>query len=198
MVKVAVTANTTPREVIVRTAAELFGRLSYPATSMRDIASEVGILAGSLYAHIDGKETMLLEIIEQGIGEFLDAVTGAYQSEDSAEVRIRAMILGHVRVVEKDPQKTQIVFHQWRYLGEENQQRVREHRRRYEDLFRKVISEGVEDGTFAADLDQKVVVLSLLGSLNWTPEWLATRGRTSVETISARLADVTLRGVLSR
>jgi TetR/AcrR family transcriptional regulator, cholesterol catabolism regulator len=198
VVKVTTTTDGTPRDTIVRVATDLFGARSYPATSMRDIASEVGILAGSLYAHIDGKETLLLEIIERGIGEFLDEVTPAYQQKATAEERIRAMILAHVRVVDRAPQKTQIVFHQWRYLGEDNQKRVREQRRTYEDLFRDVLAEGVADGSFSDDLDLRVAVLSILGALNWTPEWLSTNSKNTVENISSRLADAMLKGVLSR
>jgi AcrR family transcriptional regulator len=198
VVKVPTTPDGKPRETILRVAQDLFGKRSYPATSMRDIAGEVGILAGSLYAHIDGKETLLLEIIEHGIGEFFEEVTAAYESTQDAEGRIRAMILAHVRVVERAPQKTQIVFHQWRYLGDDNQKRVKDQRRRYEDLFRDVLAEGVEDGSFSPDLDLRVAVLSILGALNWTPEWLSTSSKNTVESISSRLADAMLKGVLSR
>ena len=108
------------------------------------------------------------------------------------------MILAHVKVVAKHPQRTQIVFHQWRYLGEENQRRVRERRGDYESLFTLVLEEGVAEGSFAADIDVKVTVLSILGSLNWTPEWLSSDGPTSVEELSVRLSDAMMKGVLGR
>lgn len=198
MTKIAAAADLTPREAIVRVATELFGRKSYPATSVRDIAGEVGVLAGSLYAHIAGKEELLLEIIERGIEEFYGEVTRAYKSEEFADAKLRAMILAHVKVVAKQPQRTQIVFHQWRYLGEENQRRVRERRGDYESLFTLVLEEGVAEGSFAADIDVKVTVLSILGSLNWTPEWLSSDGPTSVEELSVRLSDAMMKGVLGR
>ena len=52
-----------PRESaakIYEVATRLFGDQSYPATSMRDISQAVGILPGSLYSHISGKEALLL------------------------------------------------------------------------------------------------------------------------------------------
>lgn len=198
MAKTATASDSTPRETIVRVATELFGRNSYPGTSMRDIANEVGILAGSLYAHISGKETLLLEIIETGIEEFLEKVEEAYALDRTADEKLRAMVLAHVTIVAKQPQRTQIVFHQWRYLGEENQRRVRERRDAYEKLFTAVLEEGVADGSFAADIDVKVTVLSILGALNWTPEWLSADGPTSVEELSVRLSDAMIKGVLGR
>lgn len=198
MARTATASDNTPRDTIVRVATELFGRNSYPGTSMRDIASEVGILAGSLYAHISGKETLLLEIIETGIDEFLAEVKRAFDAEGTADEKLRAMILAHVKVVAKQPQRTQIVFHQWRYLSDENQQRVRERRGAYESLFALVLESGVADGSFAADIDVKVTVLSILGSLNWTPEWLSADGPTPVEELSVRLSDAMMKGVLGR
>ena len=40
-------------------AAELFYRHGYQATSIRQIAAEIGVLSGSLYAHIESKERLL-------------------------------------------------------------------------------------------------------------------------------------------
>lgn len=192
------TAQGTPRETILQAALALFGRQSFPATSMRDIASEVGILAGSLYTHIDGKESLLLEILEQGIGEFLEAVGDAAARPGTAVERLHAMMCAHVEVVSRDPQKSQIVFHQWRYLGEENRRRVRDRRSQYENLFRDVIDAGITDGSFHAHTDVHVAVLSILGSLNWTAEWISADGPTPVEELSSRLADTMLNGIVMR
>src|SRR5699024_10045564 len=112
--------------------------------------------------------------IERGIEEFYGQVKSAFDSNGSADEKLRAMILAHVKVVAKHPQRTLIVFHQWRYLSEENQRRVRQRRREYESLFTLVLEEGVADGSFSSEIDVRVTVLSILGSLNWTPEWLSS------------------------
>lgn len=187
-----------PREAILRVATQLFGQQSYPATTMRDIASEVGILAGSLYAHIEGKESMLVEIIDSGINEFLEQVGAAAESEGSPADQLRAMICAHVAVVAANPQRTLIVFHQWRYLSEPNQAKIRKRRRQYENLFTNAIKRGVAAHNFSADLDQRVTVLTILGALNWTPEWLSPHGSAPIDELASRLADTLLSGVLAR
>ncbi|MET8181538.1 TetR/AcrR family transcriptional regulator [Streptomyces sp. NPDC005336] len=187
-----------PREVILRVATSLFGERGFPATSMRDIAGEVGILAGSLYAHIDGKETLLLEIIEQGIAEYIDEATRALAGNDDSEARLRALIRAHLDVVVRGPRTTKIVFHQWRYLGEQNRAHVRRRRHEYEDIFIQVVQAGVDDGSFAADLDVRTAVRSVLGSLNWTPEWLRTDGADPIDVVAQRLADTLVLGLCRR
>jgi len=188
----------TPRESILRVATTLFGERGFPATSMRDIAREVGMLAGSLYAHIDGKETLLLEIIEQGISEYIDEAARSLAGQDESEARLRAMIRAHLGVVARGPRTTKIVFHQWRYLGEENRAQVRKRRDEYEDIFIHVMQAGVEDGTFAAELDVRTAVRSILGALNWTPEWLKPEGADTLDVVAQRLADTLVLGLYRR
>ena len=52
----------------------LFGKQGYSGTSVRDLATEVGVLPGSLYAHIQSKEALLVEIVADGIHRFITAV----------------------------------------------------------------------------------------------------------------------------
>ena len=54
--------NNERREEILHVAADLFSSRGYKATSIRDVAAKVGILAGSLYHHIRSKETLFLEV----------------------------------------------------------------------------------------------------------------------------------------
>lgn len=187
-----------PREAILRVATKLFGERGFPATSMRDIARDVGILAGSLYAHIDGKETLLLEIIEQGIAEYIDEATRALADAQDSEARLRALIRAHLDVVARGPRTTKIVFHQWRYLGESNRAHVRKRRDEYEEIFVQVLQTGVDDGSFAADLDVRTAVRSILGSLNWTPEWLRADGADPIDVVAQRLADTLVLGLCRR
>lgn len=159
------------RVTMIEVATRLFGERGYPGTSIRDIAEIVGILPGSLYAHIGNKEEMLLEIVSSGIDRFLEVV-GASSREADPRERLKAMIRAHLSVVAANPQSAQVVFHQWRYLSEANQLLVRKKRRAYERLFRDVIIDGAVDGTLETELDLRIAVLVVLGSLNWSAEWL--------------------------
>ena len=55
----------TRKEEIIKTAAKLFKEKGYSAVTMRDLASEMGIKAASLYNHIDPfltrKEALIAE-----------------------------------------------------------------------------------------------------------------------------------------
>src|SRR3954465_3398213 len=111
------------REQILEAATRLFSQKGYAGTTMRDIAKAVGVLPGSLYAHIDGKETLLLEIVESGIDRFLAAAADLEPNAEASD-RMRSAIKAHVRVVAENPQRTLVVFHQWRFLAGPNRARI--------------------------------------------------------------------------
>ena len=186
-----------PRVVIMNVAMHLFGKQGFNGTSMRDIANAVGLLPGSLYAHIESKEALLLEMVTDGIGRFLAAVEPHVASSVSPLDRLRQMIIAHVEVVADNPERSQVVFHQWRFLSPEHLPEAIERRRRYETCFVEVIEEGVKAGLIKSDLNHRIAVLSLLGAMNWTPEWFSPDGRLGAGQVGDLMADTLLGGILS-
>ncbi len=185
-----------PREAILDAAMQLFGKRGYNGTTMRDIANAVSMLPGSLYAHIDGKETLLVELVESGIERFLAIEQMLEALPLSPLVRMRAAIKAHVMVVAENPGRALVVFHQWRFLSEPNLPRALEKRNRYQKIFTGIVSDGISSGDFSGSLDSRVAVFAILGALNWTAEWYSPRGPDSPEAIGEKLADTMIAGLV--
>jgi len=62
---------------ILDEAARLFREKGYAATSMRDIASAVDMLPGSLYYHFAAKEDLLVAVYEEGVRLITEKVRAA-------------------------------------------------------------------------------------------------------------------------
>jgi AcrR family transcriptional regulator len=189
--------TTRPREAILDSAIALFGKRGYNGTTMRDIAKDVGVLPGSLYAHISSKETLLDEIVELGIESFL-AIESQIPQTGSAVEKLRAAIRAHVKVAAENPGRSLVVFHQWRFLTEPNLTRALNKRRRYQQIFERLIDAGIADGSFAPNLDSKIAVFTLLGALNWVPEWFSPAGPFAPLDVGEKMADNLLSGLLRR
>jgi AcrR family transcriptional regulator len=185
-----------PREAILDAAVALFGKMGYAGTTMRDIAREVGVLPGSLYAHISSKETLLDEIVEVGIESFLQ-IESLIPNEGTGAEKLRMAIKAHVAVAAVHPGRSLVVFHQWRFLTEPNLTRALNKRRRYQQLFVRLVDDGIADGSFAPSLDTKIAVFTILGALNWVPEWYSPRGHYGPEEIGERVADMLMQGMLA-
>lgn len=187
--------ETGPREAIRDAAMHLFGKQGYTGTSMRDIANAVGVLPGSLYAHIESKEALLVDIVADGISRFISAVEPSAKATGSPVDRLRAMIVAHVEVVADNPERSLVVFHQWRFLGPENVPTAIERRRAYEKSFAGVVEEGVAAGLFKSGMNLRIAVLTILGALNWTPEWFSPDGKLSSKEVGELMAGTLLGGI---
>lgn len=184
-----------PREAIADVAVKLFSEHGYTGTTMRDIAKAVGVLPGSLYAHIDSKDQLLLEIVSSGISRFLGIESELKGTTASAVDQLRTAIRWHMSAVAEDPERTLVVFHQWRFLEEPNRSKALEMRRRYAAAFFRIIDLGKASGEFSSALDTRVSVFGVLGALNWVPEWFSPDGAMTASEIAERLADTLIRGL---
>ena len=184
------------RELILAAATTLFGERDYPATSIRDIAREVDLLPGRIYNYIESKEAILYEIVSAGIEQFITAVRALDAEVTAPEERLARAIEAHIDIVAENPERALVVFHQWRYLGDDNRVKVVASRGQYEEFFRGTIGQGIDAGVFRKDLNIRYATLSVLGALNWAPEWIHTNDSSSSDH-GRNLATILLAGLLA-
>jgi AcrR family transcriptional regulator len=177
------------REQIVDVAARLFSRQGYHGTSVRDIAEAVGMLSGSLYAHIRTKEDLLYEIVLRSAGEFLEDVAEAAASTERPEERLRAAMRAHVRVVAGDVDAARVFHHEWTMLTGERRQEIVELRDRYENLWDGIV------GALPGKRPRKLARLLVLSAANWVYTWYDPSGPLSPDQVADRYTDLLLQGL---
>jgi TetR/AcrR family transcriptional regulator, cholesterol catabolism regulator len=184
----------TRREQIEDVASALFSDRGYRATSMRDIARELDLQGGSLYAHIPSKEAVLASIVERAAERFHQAIQPIAQGPGSAAGRLRRMIDAHVRVVASSPQRAHVFLFEWVSLGEERREAVSRSRDAYEEQFTTVIAEGIASGELAHD-DARMAAVFLLSAMNALAHWYRPDGPLGPEAIAEQYADLFLYGL---
>lgn len=186
----AMAATGIPRkEQLVDEATLLFSRQGYRGTTMRDLAEAVGMLPGSLYAHIRTKEDLLYEVVLRAAGEFLDGVAAAAASTDRPEEKLRAAMQAHVRVVAGDVDAARVFHHEWTMLTGERRQEIVELRDRYETLWDDII------GGLPGKLPRKLARLLVLSAANWVYTWYDPNGPLSPDQVADGYTDLLLRGL---
>jgi hypothetical protein len=70
-------------------------------------------------------------------------------------------------------------------------------RRQYERCFVKVVEQGMTDGSLKPELNPRIAVLTILGALNWTPEWFSPDGRLSPAEVGELMAGTLLGGIVN-
>lgn len=185
------------KEQIVATASELFRQRGYHATTVRDIARELDLQGGSLYAHIDSKDAVLREIVARAAEAFFAAVEQLAGEPWPAATRLRAMIHAHIGVVTSRLNDATVFLQDWRYLEEPGRAEILRLRDAYEALFRQVLAEGIAAGEFTVR-DPRLASIMLLSGLNALPGWFRPDGALSADHIAAEYAEMLLHGLSVR
>ena len=185
-----------PREDQVRAAAlRLFREKGYHATSMRDIASEVGINKGSLYSYIRSKEDLLIPVFEQAMAVLLAQIEQiTADSSLRPTERLARAIHAHVIAVADNLDVLTVYLSEWRQLAAESLTTVRLHRERYAALFLQILEDGVASGEFRS-MDTRIVMLGMIGMCNYLFRWYRPDGRLVPDQVADELIEMVMRGV---
>ena len=168
------TRNT--RDDVIAAAGRLFAQRGYHGTSMRDLGKELGLLGSSLYSHVDSKQDLLVEVVQEGAALFEGSAQRAMAVEGDASVRLKALIAGHVDVVLDNLDVARTFLNEARMLDPEQRSRVLSARDHYESAFRSVIASGVADGSFKNGTDPKTASIFILSILNAIERWYRPDG----------------------
>lgn len=68
----ALSSKSDTPERLRETALELFACKGYQSTSLRDIAANLGLHAGSIYNHVENKQMLLFDLIECALDDLLN------------------------------------------------------------------------------------------------------------------------------
>ncbi|THF87735.1 TetR/AcrR family transcriptional regulator [Deinococcus sp. KSM4-11] len=183
------------REQILDSASVLFSERGYHATSMRDLAGELGMQGGSLYAHISGKEELLVEIVNRASRQFDEALFPLRDVTLPPEEKLREAMRRHVQVVADNMESATVFFHEWKHLSPAAYGRVTGWRDSIDAFYRELIAQGVQAGAFRPDLDPKMTAYLVLSAVNWAYTWYRPDGRMSPREVADTFADMLLRGL---
>lgn len=182
------------KEQIRRTATRLFRDRGFPGTSVRDIAEAVGIQGGSLYAHVDSKDDLLWDIVNHSADRFFEKLTPIVTQDQAVMPRLRQAIIAHVDVITSDLDAAAVYSTEWRHLSPERRESFAARRDEYEQMFRRMIREGMEQRLLATS-DENFASLFILSSLNWVYQWFKSDGRLTADELGRLMADYIFDGL---
>jgi AcrR family transcriptional regulator len=184
------------QEDLLRVAEELFAERGYVATTVRDIAEAAGILSGSLYHHIDSKESIIDAILSRFIARSLAAyeavVAEGRGPTETFEALVRTSLASMVDsraaiVVYQNEGRVLAARPRFAYLAEAQCS--------FERIWTAVLEDGVRTGEFRPSIDPKLVY-RLVRDTVWTaPRWYRPGGPLKPEKIVTQYLSVLTNGV---
>lgn len=177
---------------LLQEAATLFNEKGYERTTVRDLATAVGIQSGSLFHHFPNKEAILKAVMEQVVRFNTARMRIRLEAAHSTRDKLRALILCELEsVVGVTSDAMTVLVYEWRSLSAENQAEILALRDVYEDLWLTTITDAKNEGLVTGD--PFILRRFLTGALSWTKTWYKTGGPMSVEELAEEALGLVVR-----
>jgi AcrR family transcriptional regulator len=184
-------------EAIRKAGLRLIFEHGYEAMSLRQLASEVGVQAGSLYNHISTKQELLFELVQDHMNTLLRQLDLALEGKERPVDKLRAFVAFHVAYHMTKKREVFIANSELRSLDAKNYNAIVTLRGTYEQRLADILDEGVSEGEFEV-ADIQVATFAILALLTGLCTWYRPGGRLTREAIVAAHEKLVLSGVTSR
>lgn len=182
-------------KAILDAAAKVFRQKGYHHANISDIASEVGLLKGSLYHHIKGKDELLYEIIMSALDLYLGSLRGIVIYGRPADDAIKEAIIAHMEPIDIQFDYVYVFINEMQNLPEKYRKEADSELENYERLWLKMLEEGKACGLFKPDVDSKMTMLSIFAMCNWTVRWYRPGGKYTTTDLAGIYARNILEGI---
>lgn len=175
-----------PRGRVLRAAAHLFRVNGYEGTTVREIASLVGIQSGSLFHHFKSKEEILFTVMKEVIEYTSTKQNDAIAQVSSYREKLKALIISELYAINgvTCDAMTVLVF-EWNALSRTHQHDLLELRTAYEDTWVGILQHLKKETGYvqSAHVWRKFLV----GSIAWTVTWFKKDGSLTLEDLAEQL-----------
>lgn len=184
-------AKTSWQEILNKSAA-LFSRNGYGATTLEEIARELGITKPTLYHYIDTKSDLLYAICDQAVGQLLGKAREIHDSSLGALDKLEELIRLHLSLFSKYGDFANVFFAEEKELPERQRTRIRSLSREYEEILRATLRQAVEESYFR-EIDVPMTARIVSGMCNWLPAWFRKSGPLSTDEIASMFTEFVIR-----
>jgi TetR/AcrR family transcriptional regulator, cholesterol catabolism regulator len=185
------------REEILVAAAQIFGQKGFHATSMQDIAQAVNLQKASLYHHVSSKQEILVDVLDQALDLLIERMQAVMALPLAPDEMLRQAVRDYLSILVEHRDLASVLLLEHRNLDLEQHARHIPRRDRFEQLWRDLIQQGLDEGTFCCT-DPAMASRALLGVMNWTITWYLPGGTFAPEEIASQFSNLFLVGLLDR
>ena len=181
-------------ETVLRRAIDLFNRQGYDATSMGDLARELGLTKSAIYHHVPSKEHLLAS----GLDEALDALSStvaaiAATSDQPAEARLRTAIRSSVEILADHLPAVTLLL---RARGNSDvEQAALARRRAIDDALAELVRDACREGSLRTDIEPELISRLLFGMVNSSVEWFHPAGAVDAAVLADAITGIAFDGL---
>jgi TetR/AcrR family transcriptional regulator, cholesterol catabolism regulator len=185
------------RKQILVTAAQLFRRNGFHATSMNDISAVLKLSKPGMYHHFRSKDEILFQIMNHAMEMTEQEVVAPVQAIADPEEKLRSLIRRHVHLAlrEQDREIT-VILHENHALPPSMRKSVNSRKKRYIHFVEGLIR-NVQDAKNKRRVAPKAAAFALLGMINWLHQWYKPGGSLSEEDLVCQFTEIFFSGAFA-
>jgi len=162
-------------KLIVDQARELFAANGYNGTGVASIARAAGVTNAGLYHYVDNKEELLFAVLDEAVGDHLIALEHIVELDHDREPleALDQALDVHLDFVLGKPAAIRVFLSERRFLTGSLADKYAASIKRYDALFERVLEQSLPE---VSRRERKLLRFSILGMINWVPEWYDDTG----------------------
>ena len=170
MSKIKANKNGTKKDVITKKGAALFRKKGFAASSMRELADNIGVEAPSLYNHIGSKSEILQNICFKVANDFNTHLDEVEKKQENALSKIETLIRFHIHMMLDAFDEVYVTNREWKQLKEPFLNDFLNQRKIYEGRLVNIINKGISAGELK-NINPHVAVLIILSAVRGLEFW---------------------------
>lgn len=160
------------RDRLLDVALELFATRGYQAIGLRDLASQLGLHAGSLYNHIENKQCLLFELIEGAVSDLLADTKRRMRGARTHRDRLQRFVHAFVVFNLAEKHRLLLVTREFVNLTDEQQQEINQLKSSYAALLSAIVSAECDENACGAISDRTgLITEAVIGMLYGQSLW---------------------------
>jgi TetR/AcrR family transcriptional regulator, cholesterol catabolism regulator len=161
---------TTRLEEVLRSAANIFFAKGYHATSIEDVARDVGMLKGSLYYYIKSKDDLLFRLLLAGIEDSDAFIARQIDPQGEPMEQLEWAIRAQIDYIIQNRVQFGLFLHEFDSLSGKRQHKLISVMSRYNGRFVELVRRAQERGNVIHG-EPWIIVNGILGMCNWLYRW---------------------------
>jgi TetR/AcrR family transcriptional regulator len=186
----------TKRKAIIREAARVFNRRGSHGTTLDDVAERLGVSKTALYRYVNNKNDLLRACHEEAMEIANENLDIGERTGRTGLEKIQIAMTGYLRTMISDLGVPVLLLEE-NALEAQSAIRVVKQRDAFEKRLRRLVQEGIADGSVVMT-DPKLAVFMLLGAVHWVTKWYSPDGPWTAEDASSALIELATRGLAAK
>ena len=181
-------------EEVLQSAANIFFAKGFHATSIEDVARDVGMLKGSLYYYIKSKDDLLFQLLMAGIEDGDAYIAKHIDLAGEPVAQLERAIRAQIDYIIQNRVPFGLFLHEFDSLSGKRQHKLISVMSRYNSRFVDLVRHGQETGRLIEG-EPWLIVNGILGMCNWLYRWYDTDHISDPEQVKQVFLRMILHGI---